>query len=63
MVPLERRTQAVSRVLLGLTVATIVGVPLANWLGQALGWRSAFAIVAALALSCSALVALFAPRD
>jgi DHA1 family inner membrane transport protein len=62
LVPLERRTQAVSRVLLGLTIATIVGVPLANWLGQALGWRSAFAIVAALALSCAVLVALFAPR-
>jgi MFS transporter, DHA1 family, inner membrane transport protein len=63
LVPLERRTQAVSRVLLGLTIATIVGVPLANWVGQVLGWRSAFAIVAALALSCSVLVALFAPRD
>jgi MFS transporter, DHA1 family, inner membrane transport protein len=63
LVPLERRTQAVSRVLLGLTIATVVGVPLANWLGQALGWRSAFGIVAALALSCSALVALFAPHD
>src|SRR6202789_4343717 len=37
LVPTERRTQAVGRVLLGLTVATIVGVPLANWLGQAVG--------------------------
>ncbi len=44
-------TLAVGRVLLGLTVATIVGVPLANWLGQAVGWRWGFAIVAALALT------------
>src|SRR6185436_18271807 len=29
-----RRSQAVSLMMLGLTVATIIGVPLANWLGQ-----------------------------
>jgi DHA1 family inner membrane transport protein len=63
LVPPARRTQAVGRVLLGLTVATIVGVPLANWLGQAIGWRWGFAIVMALALTCAALVALFAPKD
>jgi DHA1 family inner membrane transport protein len=63
LVPPERRTQAVARVLLGLTVATIVGVPLANWLGQAVGWRWAFAIVTALSLTCASLVAIFAPAD
>ncbi len=63
LVPTNRRTQAVGRVLLGLTVATIVGVPLANWLGQAVGWRFAFGIVASLALLCAAMVALFAPLD
>ena len=63
LVPAERRTQAVGRVLLGLTVATIVGVPLANWLGQAAGWRWGFALVAVLALSCAGLIAAFAPRD
>jgi DHA1 family inner membrane transport protein len=63
LVPTERRTQAVSRVLLGLTVATIVGVPLANWLGQAVGWRFSFGIVAVLALSCAAMVAAYAPAD
>jgi MFS transporter, DHA1 family, inner membrane transport protein len=63
LVPPARRTQAVGRVLLGLTVATIVGVPLANWLGQAIGWRWGFVIVMALALTCAALVALFAPND
>ncbi len=61
LVPTERRTQAVGRVLLGLTAATIVGVPLADWLGQSLGWRSAFGVVAALALTCAVAVALTAP--
>ncbi len=63
LVPTEKRTQAVGRVLLGLTVATIVGVPLANWIGRIYGWRWGFAIVAALALSCGVLIAVFAPRD
>jgi DHA1 family inner membrane transport protein len=63
LVPTEKRTAAVGRVMLGLTVATIVGVPLANALGQAIGWRWGFAIVAALALITVALVALYAPRD
>lgn len=62
-VPPNRKTWAVSRVMLGLTVATIAGVPFANWLGQAIGWRWGFAIVAALALLTVLLVFLFAPVD
>jgi DHA1 family inner membrane transport protein len=63
LVPVERRTQAVGRVLLGLTIATIIGVPFANWVGQAFGWRWGFAVVAFLALLTATLVAIFAPRD
>lgn len=62
-VPPERKTWAVSRVMLGLTVATIAGVPFANWLGQVIGWRWGFAIVALLALTTVLLVFLFAPVD
>jgi DHA1 family inner membrane transport protein len=62
LVPQNKRAQAAARVLLGLTVATTIGVPLANWLGQAAGWRWGFAIVAGLALLTAALVALFAPH-
>lgn len=63
LVPTGKRTQAVARVLLGLTVATIAGVPLANWLGQAIGWRWCFAIVAGLALATALAVFFLAPRD
>ena len=45
-----RRATAVSRVLLGLSIANVVGVPAATWLGQGLGWRAAFAAVAVLAV-------------
>jgi DHA1 family inner membrane transport protein len=63
LVPTEKRTQAVGRVLLGLTVATILGVPLANWMGRVFGWRWTFVLVAALALFCAILIGLYAPRD
>jgi DHA1 family inner membrane transport protein len=63
LVPSEQRTRAVGRVLLGLTVATIVGVPLADWMGQRYGWRLTFVVVAALAVLCAILIALYAPRD
>src|ERR1700748_3389883 len=63
LVPHERRAQAAARVLMGVTVATIIGVPCANWLGQAVGWRWAYAIVAVLALLTATLVALFAPHQ
>lgn len=63
LVPPERRAQAVARTMLGLTVATIAGVPLANWMGQALGWRWGLAVVAVLALATVALVRAFVPKE
>ena len=46
-------TQAVAMVMLGLSVANVIGVPAATWLGQALGWRAAYWAVAVLALVTS----------
>ncbi len=61
LVPLHRRTQAVAMVLLGLTIATLVGVPIAAAIGQWLGWRSAFAIVGAIGLLTALLVWRWVP--
>lgn len=62
-VPQNRKAWAVSRVFLGLTVATLVGVPVASWLGQGVGWRWGFAMVTALAFLAMLLLLLFAPDD
>ncbi|SFI14667.1 MULTISPECIES: MFS transporter [unclassified Pseudomonas] len=38
----DKRAGAVAAMFMGLTLATIGGVPLATWLGELLGWRTAF---------------------
>lgn len=48
LVPPERRASAVAAMFMGLTIATIGGVPLATWVGQELGWRTAFAGISLL---------------
>jgi len=63
LVPPERRTQAVAMVMMGLTVANILGVPLATAIGQVVGWRFGFGVTGFLALLTSTLVFVFAPRD
>ena len=53
LAPPGRRARAVGLVMLGLTGATLAGVPIAAWLGQIFGWRAAFVfvgLVAALAI-------------
>ena len=49
LVPPGQRGRAVSRVMLGLSVATVAGVPASTWLGQSLGWRSAYWLVVGIA--------------
>lgn len=48
LVPATSRARAMSIVTGGLTIATIVGLPLGTVLGQHLGWQSAFWTVAGL---------------
>ncbi|RCV52921.1 MFS transporter [Marinitenerispora sediminis] len=63
LVPVTKRAQAISMVIAGLTVANIIGVPLATLLGQQFGWRAAFWIVTALGLLTLAAVARLVPAQ
>jgi DHA1 family inner membrane transport protein len=63
IVPVEKRAQAVARIMLGLTIATVIGVPAANWMGQVIGWRAGFGLVAALSALTMLLVWAFAPKQ
>ncbi|MDN5807748.1 MAG: MFS transporter [Brevibacterium sp.] len=62
LVPPNRRGRAMARVMLGLTIANIVGVPVATALGNMFGWRSAYGLVAALGLLTVIMVAVAVPR-
>jgi predicted MFS family arabinose efflux permease len=56
LVPHDQIGRAVSVTLGGGTLALVAGVPAATVLGQAIGWRPVFAIVAALTLVGAVLV-------
>ncbi|WP_138466219.1 MFS transporter [Poseidonocella sp. HB161398] len=57
----EKRASAVATMFMGLTIANIGGVPLATWVGQAIGWRMSFAGTAVLGLLTIAALRLALP--
>jgi DHA1 family inner membrane transport protein len=62
LVPEERRASAISTMFLGLTVATLLGVPFGAWLGLILGWRAAFWAVVVVGVVAFAVLAIFVPN-
>jgi DHA1 family inner membrane transport protein len=62
LAPPGRRARAVGLVMLGLTGATLAGVPIASALGQHFGWRAAFVFVGAIAVLAVALLRLAVPH-
>lgn len=63
LVPVQQRGRAVSRVMLGLSVATVAGVPASTLLGQHLGWRAAYWMVLALSVAAAAMIIAFVPHQ
>ncbi|MCP9966900.1 MFS transporter [Actinomadura madurae] len=61
LVPARARGRAMSVVAGGLTVAAIVGLPAGTVVGQHLGWRAAFWVVAAMSAATMAGVAATIP--
>lgn len=63
MVPVHKRARAVGRVLLGLTIATLVGTPVTTFFGQSLDWQVAFLSVGLVGLLTAALIWFYVPKD
>jgi len=61
LVPAERRAGAVAAMFMGLTIANVVGVPLATWTGEHLGWRASFWGISALGVATMAALRLTLP--
>jgi MFS transporter, DHA1 family, inner membrane transport protein len=63
LVPNDKRASAISTMFVGLTVATLLGVPFGAWFGLLLGWRAAFWAVAAIGVVAFGVLAFFVPGD
>jgi DHA1 family inner membrane transport protein len=61
LAPPERKGRAVASVMLGLSVANVIGVPAATWLGQELGWRSAFLATGLISVVTMLMIVAFVP--
>jgi DHA1 family inner membrane transport protein len=57
----DRKAGAIAMMFTGLTVANVVGVPLGTLVGQSIGWRVTFGIVAALGVIGLAGIAALVP--
>ena len=57
----SRRGWGVAMVMSGLTIANVVGVPGGTFLGQFLGWRAAYVVVAVVFAISLVMCALFIP--
>ncbi|AWH94853.1 MFS transporter [Dietzia psychralcaliphila] len=57
-----RQARAVSLVLLGLSVANVIGVPAATWLGEAAGWEAAFLAVGVIGALTVAAIFVVVPE-
>jgi MFS transporter, DHA1 family, inner membrane transport protein len=62
LVPADRRAGAVAAMFMGLTVATIGGVPLATFVGEQIGWRASFWGITAPGLAAMASLWAALPR-
>ncbi|MCG7310785.1 MFS transporter [Brachybacterium sp. ACRRE] len=60
--PPGRRARSVSKVMLGLTIATMLGVPASTALGQSVGWRAAYWIVVVLAIASTLAIWRLVPE-
>ncbi|UII55818.1 MFS transporter [Cytobacillus spongiae] len=63
LVPADKRASAIAFMFTGLTVATVTGVPLGTFIGQAFGWRATFWGVALLGVIGIIASAILVPKN
>ncbi|MFE4571683.1 MFS transporter [Paenibacillus chitinolyticus] len=61
--PAEKRGTVVSLIFAGFTIASVLGVPLGTWIGQAGGWNMAFWFTASLGVVALAMLSITLPRN
>jgi DHA1 family inner membrane transport protein len=62
MAPPEKRGRALAMVVMGVTAAFLLGIPLGSAAGGAFGWRACFVFAAAMLALAATVIALFVPN-
>ncbi|WP_269939123.1 MFS transporter [Arthrobacter sp. HY1533] len=63
MVAPTKRGRAISMVMMGLSVANVLGVPLATFVGQQFGWRWLFVLVGGIGIVTMVCMFVFVPAQ
>ncbi|MEL6745945.1 MAG: MFS transporter, partial [Pseudomonadota bacterium] len=63
LTPPARRGSALAIAFAGLTLATVAGVPLSNWLGDSIGWRWVMVAIAVFVVAEAGLVRWLVPSS
>lgn len=58
-----RRGRQIGRMMFGIPIANLLGVPATTWLGQYAGWRAAYWTVALIGVATAVMIALFIPHS
>lgn len=59
----DKRASAIATMFIGLTVATLLGVPFGAWFGLMLGWRAAFWAVTVIGVVAFVVLAVLVPGN
>ncbi|MGQ0528375.1 MAG: MFS transporter [Panacagrimonas sp.] len=57
-----QRTQATSAIMIGWSIASVLGIPLGVWIGHALGWRMTMGLLSVVSLCSAAFLWTALPR-
>jgi len=63
LAPASRRGAALSAVAVGLTVASVLGIPIGTWIGYHFGWHATFGAIALVTVGAAAAIRLGRLRD
>ncbi|MCK9918442.1 MFS transporter [Microbacteriaceae bacterium K1510] len=62
LVAADKRASAIATMFVGLTIATLLGVPFGAWFGLQFGWRAAFWAIAGVGVAAFAVLVLLVPN-
>ncbi|CDG22899.1 Inner membrane transport protein ydhP [Xenorhabdus poinarii G6] len=63
LVPQNKKTSAIAFMFSGMTLSTLIGIPLGTWLGQMISWRITFVMISGIGLVALLGILKLIPRS